>query len=299
MPKTPALIDDDLDRELDAVDDTPTLVFADALDPVAARRDLILRARRRLTPVRRAAVQLPRETEGSRTGRLIELAADNQHLAFDLEMLYLALQPVTTDGDYLDNGTWARLLSAGERTRRAPAISRAWRVLEDYDLVTRDNGPAELLREDGSGLEWAHPGEADARDPIGYFSIPRAYWLRGYCDALTLPGKAMLLILLSETNDLAHQTLTHSHARFAQYYGISESSVKRGLNSLRECSLLGERWEKQPAARSKSGYRQVGHYWLLNPFSTQSREQARKVDASERGARATAPGGGGGDAQQV
>lgn len=186
-------------------------------------------------------------------------------------------------------------MSTAEKTRKAPGISRAWRVLEDHGLITREDGPAALLREDGSGEPWIHPGEAAGRDRIGYFSIPRAYWLRGYANALSLPGKAMLMVLLSETNDLKSTTVTYSHARFAEYFGISESTVKRGLNNLREFGLLGERWEKQPAARSPKGYRQVGHYWLLNPFSTQSRDRARDLDTKEREGRAVAPAGGGGD----
>lgn len=91
---------------------------------------------------------------------------------------------------------------------------------------------------------------------------------------------------MSETNDLTTPTVTHSHARFAQYFEISESTVKRGLNDLRARSLLGERWEKLPAARSPQGYRQVGHYWLQSPFGTKSREKARELDTAEREGRA-------------
>lgn len=285
MARPPTLTSDDLDDDLERVDDTPDLPAAGASDPVESRRELLLRARRRLTPVRRTAIQLPRGTDGPRIGRLLRLARENQHLAFDLELLYLALQPITTDGDSLPNGSWAWLLSGAGKTRMAPAISRAWKVLRQHELIAT-TGPATLLREDGSGKVWAHPGDVDARDSIGYFSIPRSYWLRGYCDALTLPGKAMLMILLSETNDLTTPTVTHSHARFAQYFEISESTVKRGLNDLRACSLLGERWEKLPAARSPQGYRQVGHYWLQSPFGTKSREKARELDTAEREGRA-------------
>lgn len=276
-----------LDVELFEVDDEPEFQeTSQALTPEQVLRENLLAARRRLVPVRRGGIQKPRATVGSRVGPIVQLALDGLHVAFDLELLCLALQPITTDGDHFSNAELANMLSTEDRRRHSPAISRAWGVLESRALIVREvppgrtrPGPATLLREDGVGGAWTHPGVD--RDAIGYFSIPRLYWLAGFCDTLKLPGKAMLLILLAETNEPTASTLTHTHAQFSRYFGPSESSVKRGLNDLRDHGILGERWEKRPTRRSSTGQTQVGHYWLKSPFSTASRQRARELDQEE------------------
>jgi hypothetical protein len=284
---------DSIDDDLYAVDDEPDIAPArKPLTPAEVRRDNLLAVRRRLTPVRRGAVQLPRTTPGSRMGPLLRLASMGQQLAFDLEMLNLALQPMNTNGDFLTNAEWANMLSAGSRKRQAAAISRAWGVLEGEDLIARERqegsgrvGPVVLQREDGLKAPWTHPGED--RDDIGYFSVPRPYWVRGFTDDLTLPGKAMLMILLSETNDPGVKSISHTHANFARFWGLSESTVKRGLADLRQAGILGEKWERRPTSRSATGETQVAHYWLRNPFSSASRERARQLDRDEIGAKTT------------
>jgi hypothetical protein len=222
------------------------------------------------------------------------LALNNQHLAFDLELLMLALQPIATDGDDFSNVELANMMSTSARRRHPPAISRAWGELESRGLIVREvpagstrPGRPTLLREDGMGGEWTHPGID--RDPIGYFSVPRLYWLNGFADTLSLPGKVMLMILLAETNEPNSTTLTHTHAQFSRYFGPSESTVKRGLNDLREHDILGERWDKRAARRSATGQTQVGHYWLKAPFSTPSRQKARELDQKEIDNRDAAP----------
>ena len=275
------------DAELYDVDDTPDIPEPDgALTSAEVLAENLRAARRRLVPVRRGAIQRPRTVAGSRIGPLLGLALDSQHLAFDLELLNLALQPITTDGDDFSNVELANMMSTDERRRHPPAISRAWGELERRGLIVREvpagstrPGRPTLLREDGTGGEWTHPGID--RDPIGYFSVPRVYWLNGFADTLSLPGKAMLMIMLAETNEPTATTLTHTHAQFSRYFGPSESTVKRGLNDLRDHDILGERWDKRPARRSATGETQVGHYWLKAPFSTPSRQRARDLDQKE------------------
>jgi len=195
----------------------------------------------------------------------------------------LVAYAITTDGDQFSNAELANMMSTEDRRRHPPAISRAWGELEQRALIVREvpegstrPGRPALLREDGTGGAWTHPGVD--RDPIGYFSLPRTYWLDGYYDSLSLIGKAMLMVLLSMTNEPTATTLTYTHAQFARYFGFSESSVKRGLNNLRDNEILGERWEKRPTRRSATGQTQVGHYWLKSPFSTGSRQRARERD---------------------
>jgi hypothetical protein len=160
-------------------------------------------------------------------------------------------------------------------------------VLENRRLIRRERGhPVQLLREDGSGAAWTHPGED--RDTVGYFSLPRRYWTDGWHERLRLPGKAMLLILLAETNTPGSPTFTLPAAKIAQHYGLSTSTVKRGLDELREHGLLGERWQRIPAPRSATGWTYKVHYWLNSPFSTKYREAARKADRAEIAAKTKA-----------
>jgi DeoR/GlpR family transcriptional regulator of sugar metabolism len=98
----------------------------------------------------------------------------------------------------------------------------------------------------------------------------------------------MLLILLAETNTPGSPTFTLPAARIAQHYGLSTSTVKRGLDELREHGLLDERWQRVPAPRSATGWTYKVHYWLNSPFSTKYREAARKADGAEIAAKTKA-----------
>jgi len=269
---------DDLDG-LGSIDDTP--VFAEAPEvasPDGQRRELLLAARRRLVPIRRSFVQALRGSE-DRAGPLARLVADRQHIALDLLLLLIALQPVIGPSDPISGKTWARLLS-GTTERSAATISRTWKVLDELGLVQWTPGrPIILLREDGSGVEYTHPGAA--RETAGYFGLPRRYWLDGWHQRLRLPGKAMLLVLLAETNNPASPAFSLPAERIAEYYGFSLATVKRGLDELRDLGLLGETWRRVAAPRSPVGWTYQVHYWLKNPFSAAYREKAREVDAAE------------------
>ena len=116
---------------------------------------------------------------------------------------------------------------------------------------------------------------------MGYFSLPRRYWADGWHEHLRLPGKAVLLILLAETNSPKSPTFALPAEKIAQHYGISLSTVKRGLQDLRDHDLLGEHWQKISAPRSTTGSTYRVHYWLKSPFSTPYRETARKADKAE------------------
>jgi hypothetical protein len=274
------------DDEFD-VDDTPDLP-ADQKEasPEAARRDLLFNVRRRLTPIRRTCVQLPRTTPGDRTGPVFRLVNQRQHVALDLWLQMLAFKPIIGDEDPLPGRVWARLLSTDEHVRSAATVSRTWAVLEEAQLITRASGRPELLREDGSGAPWTHPGED--RDNIGYFGLPRVYWLDDYHATLGLPGKAVLLLLLAETNTAGSSLFAMPADQIAERYGTSLSTVKRGFGELRKQDLLGEHWQRVAAARSPRGFTHRVNYWLKNPFSTNYRAAAREKDKAEIEARATA-----------
>ena len=121
----PALVDID---GIAGVDDGPDLPS----DQAAASNDdtrtvLLVNARRRLVPIRRTFVQLPRGNAhaADRAGPLARLVEGRQHVALDLLLLLLALQPIISDQDPLPGKTWARLLSTSSDTRSpASAPSR-------------------------------------------------------------------------------------------------------------------------------------------------------------------------------
>ena len=281
----PLAIDDDLE----SIEDAPVLQGRQPHDEEAANRALITATRRSLTPIRGGAVQLPRETQGSRMGSLLKLASAKQHVAFDLALAMLTLEPVTRDGDFLDNSVYARFISTPTRYRAAPAVSRGWAALEELAVIDRPKPSrrAVLMREDGTGVAWTHPGVD--QDKIGYFSLPRAYWTKGHHGRLSLAGKAMLMIILSATNEPGTLTVSHTHDKFAKYYGLSAAMVKRGLQDLRDHHLLNEQTDHlRTGGRSKTGYRSVTHYWLRGAFSNAGREKARALDAAERTRRGVA-----------
>src|ERR1035441_3533334 len=152
---------------LDETDEVPDLPPSEAPATSDATRAILLAsARRRLVPIRRTFVQLPRNgaREAGRVGPLGRLVEERQHVALDLILLLLAIQPIISERDPLPGGTWARLLSSDSATRSPATVSRTWAVLENRKLVHRERGrPIQLLREDGSGAAWAHPGDGPSR----------------------------------------------------------------------------------------------------------------------------------------
>lgn len=275
----------DLDG-LGEISDEPTLLDANlsTASPHEAIAHLFSDARRRVIPVRRAFVQTPPGPRGvPRAGVLAKLVTDRQQVALDLLLLRLALEPIIGPDDPIQGQVWARLLDKTPAT-----ISRTWQVLDQLGLVRRiPHRPVELLREDGSGKPYSHPGAAGDRQP--YFGLPRRYWTDGWHTELGMPGKAILLILLAETNQSSSQTLHAATEKIGDYYGISTTTARRGIDELKEHSLLGERWTQVPAPRSPLGHTLQADRWLKNPFSWAYRDQARKMDQGEAGRRRIPP----------
>lgn len=283
---TPWIVDPDADD----IDDTPPDLPEDqeAYSPRESRTRLINRTRRRNTHLRRTGVQLARSAGDNRLGPLMRMVKDRRALALHLYLLLIALQPIDGPEDTISGKTWARLLSTDEQERSPTSISRTWAYLEDHQLIRREGGRVIRLREDGSGKDYTRPGTDP--DPTGYFSLPRQFWTEGWDQTLTLPGVAMLLILLAETNQKHLLTLTVD--QFASYYGISTSTVDRGLQDLQRNDLLGQKSHWVAADRSGIGRKKVTSWWLKNPFSTAYRAAARDLDLKEltsRGRRTATP----------
>lgn len=85
----------------------------------------------------------------------------------------------------------------------------------------------------------------------GFFTLPFEYWATGTIDELKLPSKAMLLIILKETQDLnaKRKTFLMAFARAKEWHGISKRTAERGIHQLRKAGLLQEKLQLVQDAR--------------------------------------------------
>jgi hypothetical protein len=266
------MTDDDFD---------PFAGLADEPDPgpTGTLTGLLDSARRGYFPLRKSFVQKP-NTEAHRPSVLGDLVSGRHHRPLDALLLLHALQPIL-DGSPLPTSVWARILST--RTACTPnAASKAFGTLVDLGLATRtENGRSPIivpLREDGSREPWTKPG-ASEEEGLGYFTVPYAYWTRGYADRLTLPGKAMLLIILKETQNPKTPVFSMAVERAQEWYGLSERSAERGYGELRREGLLLIKVTKVADKRHPAGRREV--YWraLGKPFGTMDRARLQRAAA--------------------
>jgi len=214
----------------------------------------------RTVPLRRAFVQAGsrKDRKDLGPGPLADFVRRHDELALDL---YLLVRAVTTSAPYavlLYADVWARMLDT-----RPSMVSRAWARLEDRRLIgrRREHRLAYItaLREDGSGLEYVHPGAK--REP--YLQLSYAYWLEEWDKKLGLPAKAMLLIALSQS---AEFSLPQEKA--SEWYGLSADTVGRGLGQLGDEGLLKHRRRYKDAPLSPLGYTEEIRYRLQAPFRT-------------------------------
>ncbi|WP_082155310.1 hypothetical protein [Jiangella alkaliphila] len=248
--------------------------------PDGARAGLLEAARRGYVPLRKAFVQRPQDSApvagrpSARASVLYDLVHRRNQRALDVFLLMHALQPIL-DGTPLLLGTWANILSVKSRVD-ATAVSRAIETLEDLHLVVREDDSRtptlRLLLEDGSGKPWHKPGSTVEEGP-GYFVIPHDYWTRGLSERLSLPGKAMLLILLSETQNPKTPAFAMAVERASEWYGISERTAERGYQEIGKAGFMKVKVQKVNDDRHPVGRRDV--YWraLKSPFDTMTRQR--------------------------
>jgi hypothetical protein len=247
----------------------------------ALRTRLLADAQRGYGSLRKVFVQRP-DTEPARGSVLAEMVRSRQERALDAFLLVHALEPVL--GSPLPLATWAKILTSTRRPCTVAAASRALDILVDRKLITRENkGRMVLVRpllEDGSGTPWSRSGSDPATIGKGYLTVPNDYWTAGLVDRLELPGKAMLLIMLSETTK--NPTFSMAVERAPRWYGISERTAERGYQQLRkvrlgEDTLLLEHKQVVVDPRSPTGLRAVWHRALVDPYSQYSRAKARAL----------------------
>lgn len=262
------------------------------LDPQHARAELLDAAKRGYLPLRKEFVQRPKgvtDLRGRpvpRASTLYDLVNSRNQVALDFYLLLHALQPIL-EGTPLSLATWAHIMSV-KKPVTATAVTRAISTLQNLSLVVREDDSRKpvirLLREDGSGDEYVRPGTTEEAGP-GYFTVPHAYWKSGLAEELTLPGKAMFLIALAETQTPTKRSFTLAVERVPEWYGVSERTAERGYRELiTKAQVMQFRVRKVADKRHPAKRRE--EYWraLDAPYSTAARAriQKRATDAAKK-----------------
>lgn len=218
----------------------------------------------RTVPIRRSFLQQGANNGSKTPGPLHELVRRSQKRPLDL---YLLVSAVTSGGDYSVtewSTTWARSVGIFDETTGTAAVSRAWKVLRDLNLITRARGKEgksviTKLNENGSGTPYTQPGDGEP-----YFQLPYEYWDNGWHNTLSLPGKAMLLIASSQRK----LKFTLPQERMPNWYGISADTAGKGIRELLRHGILvhvDDEWYNTLSTRSGRASRPV--YALWPPFT--------------------------------
>lgn len=157
---------------------------------------------------------------------------------------------------------------------------KAFSTLEDMALISRRRDGHRViltpLREDASGNPWIKAG-SDAQERDGYFVVPHEYWTHGYADRLRLPGKAMLLIALKETQGDGHQSFEMAVDRAFEWYGISERTAERGFNELNHEHLLLTRIQRVANPKLPPGVYQRRYHRAPRATRTVQHHRSKKT----------------------
>ncbi|MEV4178409.1 helix-turn-helix domain-containing protein [Nonomuraea sp. NPDC049709] len=110
-----------------------------------------------------------------------------------------------------------------------------WLTLERNKLIKRSSGGrftrVTKLLEDGSERAYTPPsGSRESRR-----ELPYAYWTSGVFTKLDMPAKTVLLIAMSLRK---RKLFLPSTKTFAGYYGISASTLHRGITTLHQLGIL-------------------------------------------------------------
>lgn len=233
---------------------------------------LLARSGRDSVPIRRSFTQL--RSRGGGPGPLAAFLTGRRRRALDLYLLAHAVCSAPPWDVTLGSVVWGRLLGLSS-SGLASMISRQWSWLEEQQLIATSRKDrlrtVTLLREDGSGKPYTHPGQpkGDSAADGDYFSLPHAYWRMGLQDQVDLPTKAVLIIALSRPDNFI---LPHEHA--AKWYGISQDSLRAGLRQLQVRQLLDIEFRHTKAPLSPAMMRTERRYTLRAPFGPRSRDQS-------------------------
>ena len=282
---------------------TPTEATAAPItpaDPTATPhqtlQDLTGLAGRGFTVVRNNLVQVRRGGKyvGSSLGRLVHA---RRHRALPAYLLLLmVVQPLGRRAKPLEAKVWARALSPDPPAKPWPetAMTPIWSMLEEWPhkLITKER-KARLVRvspckENGRGpYTRPRPDERPSDLSERYFILPDAFWLDGWHHKLTMPGLAVLLILLAGTT--ARDEAWLSPERAEDWYGVAPKTMYNGLEDLRKHGLLDARDEWVTAGLSGIGKTKKTYYSLRTPFSRTERlalQDTARAAAKKRAAAA-------------
>jgi len=223
---------------------------------------LLDRSNRRELPIRWSFVQ--RGTRRApQPGPLAELVHRHDERALDLYLLLHAAASAEPWNVDLPAAVWARMIDAP-----TGAISKTWRRLEERGLIARERvrrrASITLLREDGQGEAYTHPGGTAPRQP--YLKLPYPYWRDGWHQRLSLAAKAMLLIALS-----LEDGFILPEERAPDWYGISADFAGDGLRALKKAGLLERERTYIKSNLSETGWTEEFHYTLKPPFGPRGR----------------------------
>ncbi|MFJ9683995.1 hypothetical protein ACIRP2_39290 [Streptomyces sp. NPDC101194] len=219
----------------------------------------------RTVPIRRSFLQ--QQGRGEKTQAPMQvLVTRKQERALDLYLLLAAVTVSKESGFAVTewSTSWARSLGIFEEKTGGAAVSRAWRALKELRIVATARGEGRRtrvtkLKEDGTGDAYEPPGaQGDA-----YFQLPFAYWNEGLNTKLSLPGKAMLLIALSQRE----YEFSLAHAQIQNWYGINKQTVAKGIHDLLAHEVIvrsGEQW--YDTLQTKSGVGRRPLYQFADPF---------------------------------
>jgi hypothetical protein len=225
-------------------------------------------------PIRSAFVQLPAaDADGQRGSMLARFVKSKDAAALDA---YLLMHAVASSDPWKVKyaaDIWVRALGFDETATPEAARAHWAKVttkLTKLALISRTReGNAsvyQLLDESGIGDPYSRPRvKADG----GWFTVPYAYWTDDYVTSLTLPEKAMLLVSLDQKDGFPLP-----QQRALAWYGISESTAKRGMAKLVALGLLSmaTSWRIEP--KSPTGWSEVRRYTTEGPFSRDARTAA-------------------------
>jgi len=219
---------------------------------------LLERSGRAYVPIRRSFVQAP--VRGGGAGPLAHFVTQRRGRTLDLYLLMHAVASAKPFDVRFPAAVWARALGIAGHATASSMVSKQWTWLESERLIaSRRSGrlrEVTLLREDGSGDTYVHPGKEG-----NYFKLPYAYWQGNFHNRMDLPAKAVLLIALSLQDDFLLPT-----KQGAAWYGISRDTVRKGLRILLLLGILEMHEVRKKAPLAPLGFTLERRYTLREPF---------------------------------
>jgi len=217
-------------------------------------------------------------------GPFANLVRAGDHRGLLLYFLVLTKASSGTWNSRLPSAAWARALDHPlPNTKSASsAISKTWLRLERQNLVSRTRvkklADVAILREDGTGVDYTHPGQAkDA-----HFKLPLSLWTAGPADGqrwyqtLTLPELAVMVIARS-----LYDGFPLPYENVPEWYGISADTFSRGAKGLAHHGVLRIDTDYRKAPLSASGWTTENHFTLLPPLGPVGARAGRRPAKAE------------------